>query len=213
VFALLFALKDYVDYRLQRRRYSPLQLTDKGWKLATAENFLGANEAPAGCYFVMHTRVSLLSWLIMYVTQSAASHAGIYIGHGEIVDATMGGVVRHPLEDYLDGRSWISDNRKEVLTDGQRAGIVKAALSTVDVTPYGWVNALRIGWQKLFGSRSGNRPNRRLQMDTITLAFLPAAIAAIFTGSTGRLALIPGIAWLTILVLAEIWHQRSVSPV
>jgi cell wall-associated NlpC family hydrolase len=45
--------------------------------------------------------------LVMYYTSSAWSHMGVFTENGNIIDATTGGVIEHPLSDYFDGKSYI----------------------------------------------------------------------------------------------------------
>ncbi len=66
---MIFAIADYLAYRFGRGRYSSQALENKGYRLATSENFGGSREAPPGLIFVLHGSVSAISWAIMYGTK------------------------------------------------------------------------------------------------------------------------------------------------
>ena len=79
---MLFAAIDYLAYRTGRWRYSAEYAEQQGYQLATRENFTGSREAPPGHYFVLSRRASFASWIVMYGTNSIASHTGLYVEIG-----------------------------------------------------------------------------------------------------------------------------------
>ena len=110
----------------------------------------------------------------MFVTQSETNHAGIYIGNGEVVDALVKGVTRHPLSDYFDGNTFLIFDRT-VMTPEQEQGIVNHAISTVGA-PYSFIKAANIARREIFASPPLNEFNFRLYLDallTISYFWIP----------------------------------------
>lgn len=173
---MIFGLIDYVNYRLKRGHYSAPALTADGWKLATPENFLGANEAPPATIFVLHTRTSLIAWLVMYGTNSVASHTGIQVGRGHVVDMTLGGVILHEYADYLNGKSWIKDLRKMPIPPEKRAAVVDEALKKVGKVKFGWATVAIMAWWEATGTHYSRPPNCRLEADCLVCLTLPALL-------------------------------------
>ena len=153
---MVFALVDYLRYRTRRGRYDPALLESQRWVRATPENFEGPNARPPGTGFVIHRQGSAVSWLIMYVQQHPASHAGLFAHEGMVVDALTSGVVKHPLADYLDGESYLLDL---VGPEGPSAEAREDALAWVEESyigfAYAWAHSAALGADILWGD-----PNR-----------------------------------------------------
>ncbi len=182
---MLFASLDYLQYRLQRGAYSRQALEAQGGRLATSTNFPEGGRGEAGNYFVMHTRTSTLSWLIMYLTHSAWSHAGIFARGGYVVDATTAGMLKHRFSDYMDGRSYVMISDLP-LSEEERSNVIERAESLVGAA-YGWGKALRMGRRIVLGRHHNYHP--RISADillTLALLSLPALAwprVLVFTGS------------------------------
>jgi hypothetical protein len=128
---VIFALLDFTRYRFHLGLYSDASLYAEGWIPATSNYFSGENEPKPGYYFVLHRRQSIISWLIMYGTQSRANHAGIFVGDGLVIDALLSGVTQHRMSDYFDGRTFIITNERTLIradlhqSQKQNSGITK----------------------------------------------------------------------------------------
>jgi hypothetical protein len=169
---MLFAIIDYLAYRTGRGHYSAEHAEEHGYKLATDENFAGSREAPPGCFFVLSRRASFASWVVMYGTNSIASHAGLYVGSGQVVDALTTGVKKHSLDDYLDGKSYLIDSRRMHLSDQQRQQIVAGAHQMIG-TPYNWRLIIYMAVRSLLGGPPWESANFRLYSDALLLISLP----------------------------------------
>ncbi len=170
---MLFALFDYYQYRTRRGKYSASNIERGGARLATSENFADISSHRPGDVFFMHTMNSVISWLIMYFTDSMWSHVGIISQDDYVVDATTAGVIEHPFSDYLDGQAFllIVDTK---IADERRAEALALVRSEIG-TPYGWITVLRMGLDIVFGNRKDTHP--RIFADVLialTLLSLPA---------------------------------------
>jgi hypothetical protein len=190
--SVLFATLDYVQYRRQRGRCRPAVLARGGWKLAIRENFQGSEAPQPADAFLMHTRVSTLSWLVMYVTNFPGSHAGVFGYDGLVIDATTAGVIQHPFSDYLDGQSYLRVlHASRRATPNQQRDAVGFAQSQLGA-PYGWAISAKIAARVMFGVRHdpSYRPHPRLWFDTLMLLGLATIPRRLFP------------AWPNLLVLA-----------
>lgn len=173
---MLFAALDYAEYHLQRGKYSKARLAQSGWRLAVPENFLAKNEPPPGSMFILHTGKSFVSWIVMYVDDGPASHTGICVGRGHVVDTTTSGTLLHPFTDFLNGKSWIMV-MDPPMTIQQRQRVVENAYGLVGNVGYAWFKAAFMGWCKITGSIYFPRsPNWRLQVDCISLLSTPLVV-------------------------------------
>ncbi len=95
---------------------------------------------PGDLIFV-ETFGSLLSWTVMYFTDSEVSHAAMYLGDGNITHATFSGVITEPVTALFgpDRRLLVC---KPVIPDDLRPAVVTEAASYLG-WPYGWYGVLR----------------------------------------------------------------------
>lgn len=158
---MIFALIDYVQYRLRAGRYGDHQRDGGMGALA----FVGgipedvvAELRPGDIIFAQRLD-SALSWATMYFGSSPVDHVAIYGGDGNVIHATLGGVKEHTLR---------------VLALNARVLIVKDFASVVrglDEPPTGGVLALLRRWSR------GLPPKGQLAMAAveIVLGFYPAS--------------------------------------
>jgi len=165
---VIFALLDYARYCTRAGRYSSASLAGEGWIIAAADSFADDHEPPPGCYFVMHRRRNFVSWAIMYVTQSRANHAGLFVGNGMIVDALTRGTVKHQLADYFDGLTYLVTNAAQPIRGDARDAIVAAAESHIG-TPYAWFTSGMIGIRAITGHDKWHRAHLRIYCDVSVL--------------------------------------------
>jgi hypothetical protein len=172
---MIFALADYVRYRLQKGRYNPAVLEAQGWILATPENFAGERTPAPGLGCVVHTQDSFVSWAIMYASRwgPPANHAFILGNGGMIFDVIpTAGVIERPLGDYLDGRSYflVEPEERRSADDRERS---LAWTKTRLGARYAWAQAAHIGSSILYGSDRLDPGHWRLWTDVmIMLAIL-----------------------------------------
>lgn len=109
---MLFAIYDYIQYRLMLGPYSEESIKAQNGIICSAENiykYLGVNaitQEQIGMIF-LHTRVSFLSWIVMYYTTSLWSHVGILLSDGNVYEATTNqGVTINPSSTYIDNQSF-----------------------------------------------------------------------------------------------------------
>jgi hypothetical protein len=149
---MLLALVDYACYRAQRGRYRPSKVEAAGYKLATRANFSNAYAPRPADSIVMHVQDSPLSWLVMYVTNSLASHVAIGVDQADVIEANVDGVVRHPFADLLDGRSSIQAGSPSSISEEQRAQVVEGAEEMIGAgyswRLAGWLGLRHIGWAR-----------------------------------------------------------------
>ncbi|HWW90434.1 MAG TPA: hypothetical protein VNY35_06625 [Solirubrobacteraceae bacterium] len=171
---MIFALADYVRYRLRKGRYNPAVLEEQGWVLASRANFQGDDLPAPGLVCVVHTQDSFVSWVIMYFSQHAANHVFIFGEEGSIVDTIpTAGVIERPLSDYLDERSYFLIVPKEVPSAEKRTEALSWAKTQIG-NRYGWPEAVGIGERILYGRpHPGPAVHWRLWTDAmIVLAIL-----------------------------------------
>jgi hypothetical protein len=170
---MIFALADYMRYRLRKGRYNPAVLEAQGWLLASRANFQGDHLPAPGLACVVHTQDSFVSWVIMYMSQHAANHVFIFAEEGMIVDTIpTAGVIERPLSDYLDERSYFLVVPKEVPSAEKRKEGLAWAKTQVG-SRYGWSQAASIGESILYGRPRGEPAHWRLWTDVmIVLAIL-----------------------------------------
>ena len=198
---MIFALVNFAQYRLQRGRYSPRRLQEQGAALAVSENFSAPSLLEPGNFFFLHRRVSVASWIIMYMTSGLWSHQGVIVDDGQVIDATPGGIRKHPFSDYLDGQSYIAvasvPTTQELLQEG--LGFAEASVGL----PYSWGMVFGRAVMILAGRNADYRP--RISVDLILTVGILTFISFDWPTSIAALALfaVP----YTLLVLVN-WPER-----
>lgn len=203
---MIFAAVDLTNYLLGRGKYSPRSLRATGMQLATIENFAGQNEAPGGNTFFLHYRRSILSWFIMYLTHSTASHTGIYIGGGYIADVTTAGSGVRPLEGILDGKSWLWDTRDIFAAQPPHVMNNFAANAVSNLgKEYNWPASAWIALQAITDSNYPRQPRHpRLWADILLWLLLPSLSVPIQRKRMRYITLAPAAFYLLLLARNEI---------
>jgi hypothetical protein len=198
---MIFALIDVVQYRLQRGRYSSRRLEEQGGALAVSSNFSAPGVLEPGNFFFLHKRVSLASWIIMYMTSGVWSHQGVIVHDKQIVDATPGGIRKHPFSDYLDGRSYIAVIAVPTTQDRLQEGL-DFAEATV---------GLRYSWGMVFGRAlmilSGRNADYRPRISIDLILTLGILVAVSFEWPTNMAALALFAVPYTLMVVLN-WPER-----
>ncbi len=206
---MLFAAFDFLAYLAERGRYSPEALAASGWQPVTPETLAEADNAPPASVFCLHPRRSILSWVVMYGTNSVASHTAIYLGGGYVCDATTKGVGIRPLGHVLSERCWFVDNRMQPIPEETRARLVQNAVKLVG-TPFGWATVVRIGAMQATGARDQTHP--RLWADTILLLTLPAFTAKARSKRIRAALAAPAVAYACLLAAQRVARASARQP-
>src|ERR1700693_4510193 len=183
---VLMALLDYAAYRGRRGRYADAVIQAQGARISKANSPELGKLLPGDILF-FHTRPSVVSWMVMYVTGSIWSHTAMYVGDGLVTDATSMGVRRHPLADYFNGESSFSA-RRPPFSEGGAERAVDAANSKIG-KPYGWTMVLLIGWQSVVGARREFDPRHAVDvLFSLAVLSVPAVLWRPWASVTGLIA-------------------------
>jgi hypothetical protein len=105
---MIFAIVDYLKYRFRKGHYAHSSILQEGGRLAAPELYGDLERAHPGDILIYHGSNSILSWLVMYYTDSVWSHTASFGENGALYDATTGGVIKHHFSDYLDENGYIA---------------------------------------------------------------------------------------------------------
>lgn len=148
---MLIAIIDFLKYRLRRGRYSDHSLSAEG-RLAVSSEFPNYMKYTLGDIFIYHRHNSFLSWLVMYFTDSVWSHVGNFIGHGQIIEATTSGVMKHDFMDYMDGSGYLQIRiLKPALSAGQADKMNKFLHGKIGAR-FNWRGVLRLFTKIILGN-------------------------------------------------------------
>jgi hypothetical protein len=101
-----------------------------------------ASKVPAGCYGVVKTR-GFLGWLIRISTHSPYDHAFLFLGGGQVIEASSPQGVRiRSLPEYAGCQ--MAANTAEAITTVERAAVIEQARSLVG-DGYAWPDLAVIG--------------------------------------------------------------------
>ncbi|MGW4873747.1 hypothetical protein [Streptomyces chartreusis] len=148
---MLFAAIDFVQYWRGKGRYRNDRLQERGWRSAVAENFSGAAEPAPVEALLFHPRHSIVSWLIMYISNNAASHVGLYVGDGDVYHSTTAGVLQQPLSRFLDGQSLIKVRSLPVVMTEEEQARTRTVMAGLSGVRYNWRTTIRQGLGHLVG--------------------------------------------------------------
>lgn len=106
---MLFAVVDYIKYKLQKGVYSPKSIHEYGAVLAERSLLTMLEKCEPGDILFVHTADSILSWAVMYYTGPTIwSHTAMFGKDGYLYDCTTQGVMEHHISDYFNGKSYIA---------------------------------------------------------------------------------------------------------
>ncbi len=118
---MIVALIDYVQYRLRAGRYGDHQRDGGMGALAFVGSIpedVVAQLEPGDVVFTQRLD-STLSWATMYFGSSPVDHMAIYVGDGNVIHATLGGVKMHTLKVLaLNARVLIVKDPRSVVGGG-----------------------------------------------------------------------------------------------
>ena len=197
---MLFAIFDYIKYRSRKGAYSDLAIRADGGQLATKDIKPSPEELKTGDCILLHTTDFLLSWMVMYYTSSVCSHVAIVSENGCVIDATLSGVIEHPLRDYLDGRSYILIRRpvKELTDEGCRNMLAFGRGSIGN--GYNWFGAIRMFLKTVFGLHANFRMCYCLDF---LLLISPAVAARQYYPTVGNFCAFLAVFYVLIVVVSK----------
>jgi hypothetical protein len=136
---LIFAIYDYLVYKLKRGKYSNRKLDEVKAILLTNDLFL-----QPGSIIFFHTRNSFISWIICYYSNSIWSHTGIISFDNKIIDATTAGVIEHPLIDYADGNTYYEAWKLKNIPNNDIEKMIFKMREEHLGLPYGWLKVFNL---------------------------------------------------------------------
>jgi hypothetical protein len=136
---MIFAIYDYLIYKLNRGKYSDRKLDEEKAMLLTNDLLL----EPGNIIF-FHTRNSFISWIICYYTDSLWSHVGTISFNNNIIDVTTAGVIEHPLTDYADGNTYYEAWKIKNASNIKIEKIITEMRQQDLGLPYGWFKAFNL---------------------------------------------------------------------
>lgn len=192
---MIFALLDYLQFRLQKGVYSPNRIKDQGGKLSIESNFPDYKKHEIGNIFFLHGRDSIKSWGVMYYTNSIWSHTGMFTENSNVTHATTGGVVEHDFAHLLDGESYISIMQlKETLTEIQKEKMLEFSRDQIGCG-FNWNGVIKMWISILVGSHAQFRiqywvdiillilPLFFLAFIDVRLSLLPISLITLYTAT------------------------------
>ena len=148
---MLFAAVDAWHYFRRTGPYSDAALRARGLSLATEGNFPDWRKWPFGRIVFVSTSGSLVSWVIMYVSDGPMSHTAMVYGDGILNDVTSAGVHRRPISDYLDGKSYMCVVPPPKGTD---LDFARRFMDRILGSGYNYVGVLLLGMSILIGNNA-----------------------------------------------------------
>ncbi len=158
--------------------YSPKKLLAQGAMLASPHLLNNPDMFHTGDIYLLHTRYSFLSWLVMYYEPSPWSHTGTISQNKNSIDATTSGVIEHPISDYLDNKSYILIYRPNVNTENCENSINKMRSQFLGMQ-YGWRTVFYIFLVTVYNKKRSYRI--KYTLDFLFIIFL---INLIFQNNT-----------------------------
>lgn len=205
---MLFAATDYIAYLLRKGPYSHAAMIRQGAALATQDNFPHLNACHPGDIFFYHTRRSIISWMIMYFTDSIWSHTGCFVGNGRIIDATTSGVIEHPIADYCDGNGYMSIASVRDITEVQRQAMVGFMRRQVGAR-FNWVGVIRLFLSIISGAHAHYRA--RYMIDILLSSM--GCIVAFFWYQPAQVLISCAAILYVLVVLANTPRRRAMRTI
>ena len=171
---MLFAIIDYIKYKNRMGMYSERSLQSQGGRLAVVASFPLLHEYDPRYIFILHTRDSFMSWLVMYYTCSPWSHVGSFSERGFILDATTSGVIEHPFADYLDGKSYIVIRMLKDADKSDAMNLIKVGRSAIGLK-FNWLGIIKFFFRIVLGKHA--HYEFRFSADFLILALMLSPFA------------------------------------
>lgn len=153
IYKMIFAISDYYQYKKRSGRYSHDEYISDGWLQANIENFPSPEKYPPAETLIVSTMESFTSWLVMFYTNTKASHVAILDGKGNVIDCTTSGIIKHPFTDYLDNISYLMVLSPPPPVSEKREFVIREAEKHIG-EPYGWLTLFVLFLQRISGIHS-----------------------------------------------------------
>jgi len=145
---MIFALFDYYSYKSRSGRFAQdFNKSVMGGAFQSKLPTIAINSLRPGDILLVQTMDSILSWIIMYLTNSEISHVAILSDEGNIIHSTTSGVIVEPLESLFEPNIRILPVQWNI-NDSKRHRFILNAKKLVG-TPYGWVWVIIKGYRIL----------------------------------------------------------------
>ncbi|MEO3864245.1 hypothetical protein [Rheinheimera fenheensis] len=203
---MIFALLDYFKYKKRIGKYSDESLRNIGLKKASVSEFPNWKNIPFGEILFVHTANSSLSWVIMYFTNSVLSHTAIIYGNGIVHDTTTDGVLRHSLENYFYGESYIEFR---TLPSNRTPEEMRAFLDSTLGHGYNWTGVFFLA----FHIAIANTPDFswRLFFDLLLIGFVILIIAKIIYLPAFNIFLAIGVFYCITVLINKTIRKRAIA--
>ena len=134
------------------------------------------------CDIILSTTPDRLSKIVKYATDSKYSHARVYIGHGEIIEAIDPKVHRQPIIDVMKGDSYTVVYRYPNLTEMQKLKIVQYATLQInkEYDLSGAIGTSNAGSLPIFAAKIHNMINPEVDLycsELVAFAYKSAGIS------------------------------------
>lgn len=167
---MIFFITDFVKYNFMWNGYSEKSLEEQNLIICSKQNIESyMNKSKPMDVVFLHTRKSFISWVIMYYTNSPFSHTSLVLKNNIVIEATLQGVVKTPLTEYIDNESYFLVLQPPNITDKQTEKGMQYAESTVG-SGFGWYKIILIFLQVLFATSNSWR--LRYSLDIYILLIL-----------------------------------------
>ena len=98
---MVFAIIDYINYKLKRNQYSFAEIKEQGGFELNDKNYDRVFPLRPGIILIHHPN-SFISWLIMYFDGGVWSHTINPYDEVNVFDVTLGGSIIHSFKDYFN---------------------------------------------------------------------------------------------------------------
>jgi hypothetical protein len=160
---MIFALIDFLEYRLRRGKYSHERLLADGAFLAGPSTLWKLENVRDGDILFSHAICWTLGWVVMYVQDSPFCHTALLTAKRNVIEATLSGVVEQPASSYFDGKYYLRLGRRNDLTVAQEQGAIAYARAQVG-KPFNWAGVIYLGWLILIGGHRHYNPKHGLDI-------------------------------------------------
>lgn len=150
---MIFAISDYLKYRLKKGIYSNSSLSKEG-TLITKE-FLSNHQLDEGSIILFHRQNSCSSWAICYYTSSIWSHTATVTENNYVLDVTTSGIIEHSLLDYADGNVFMCCFKLINIPRNIIQNLLAEQRKKIGM-PYGWYKAIRIFIYIIFAKKKND---------------------------------------------------------
>jgi len=201
---MVFALLDYINYVSMKGNYSLDNISKNGGELCSRENIEAfIRRSKPLDIILLHTRLSLMSWLVMYYTNSIWSHTSGVVRDNYLIEATLEGVIKVPISSYIDDKSYYGTLRlrDEITPDMAEKGLRFAEESVGN--GFNWFGIFRIFLRIIFGRSKDWRLKHSLDI------FITILLLRMLNISTTRTSLGISIVYSTILVINLLLRKHS----